>query len=93
VDLSDDWGPHRDWVRPLVLPRDEALAAARALPPGPADLLGETRACLLAMAAVRLDDSQLLSRARAMLLPARDELAGAGTGLFTFGPVARFLGD
>lgn len=91
VDLSDDWGPHLDWVRPLVLPHDEALAAARALPPGPADLLGETRACLLAMAAVRLDDPQLRSRARAMLLPAKDELAGAGTGLFTFGPVARIL--
>ncbi|MFC3897409.1 BTAD domain-containing putative transcriptional regulator [Lentzea rhizosphaerae] len=93
VDLSDDWGPHLDWVRPLVLPHDEALAAARALPPGPADLLGETRACLLAMAAVRLDDRELRSRARAMLLPAKDELAGAGTGLFTFGPVARFLDE
>jgi DNA-binding SARP family transcriptional activator len=93
VDLSDDWGPHLDWVRPLVLPHDEALAVARALPPGPADLLGETRACLLAMAAVRLDDPQLRTRARAMLLPAKDELAGAGTGLFTFGPVATFLDE
>ncbi|MCP2244306.1 BTAD domain-containing putative transcriptional regulator [Lentzea aerocolonigenes] len=93
VDLSDDWGPHLDWVRPLVLPHDEALAAARALPPGPADLLGETRACLLAMAAVRLDDPELRSRARAMLLPAKDELAGAGTGLFTFGPVGTFLDE
>lgn len=93
VDLSDDWGPHLDWVRPLVLPHDEALAAARALPPGPADLLGETRACLLAMTAVRLDDPELRSRARAMLLPAKGELAGAGTGLFTFGPVATFLDE
>lgn len=91
VDLSDDWGPHLDWVRPLVLPVDEALVAARALPDGPADLLSEVRACLLAMAAVRLRDPGLRLRARSLLLPASGELAGAGTGLFTFGPVARYL--
>jgi DNA-binding SARP family transcriptional activator len=93
VDLSDDWGPHLDWVRPLVLPHDEALAAAWALPPGPADLLGEVRACLLAMAAVRLGDPELGERARSLLLPAEAELAGAGTGLFTFGPVTRYLDE
>ncbi|NKE59416.1 hypothetical protein FXN61_22445 [Lentzea sp. PSKA42] len=93
VDLSDDWGPHLDWVRPLVLPHDEALAAARALPPGPADLLAEVRACLLAMAATRLRDQELRERARSLLLPARAELAGAGTGLFTFGPVSRYLDE
>ncbi|MFD5828270.1 BTAD domain-containing putative transcriptional regulator [Lentzea sp. NPDC060358] len=92
VDLGDDWGPLRAWVEPLALPRAEALEAARALPPGPADLLGEVRACLLAMAAERLGDDVLLDRARALLEPARHELAGAGTGLVTFGPVARFLG-
>ncbi|KOV83893.1 hypothetical protein ADL03_19445 [Nocardia sp. NRRL S-836] len=91
VDLNDDWGPHLDWVRPLVLPPEEALVAARALPAGPADLLGETRAYLLAMAAIRLRDQGLRDRARAVLLPAKDELAGAGTGLFTFGPVSRCL--
>ncbi|MGW6932684.1 BTAD domain-containing putative transcriptional regulator [Lentzea sp. NPDC054927] len=91
VDLNDDWGPHLEWVRPLVLPHDEALAAARALPPGPADLLSEARACLLAMAALRLRDPGLVERAYSLLLPAEDELAGAGTGLFTFGPVTRYL--
>ncbi|GHH32827.1 BTAD domain-containing putative transcriptional regulator [Lentzea cavernae] len=91
VDLNDDWGPHLQWVRPLALPHDEALAAARALPPGPADLLAEVRACLLAMAAERLQDDELRERARGLLLPARDELV-AGTGLFTFGPVSDYLG-
>ncbi|SDJ08669.1 DNA-binding transcriptional activator of the SARP family [Lentzea albidocapillata subsp. violacea] len=90
VDLADDWGPHLDWVRPLVLPHDEAVKAARALPDGPADLLTEVRACLLAMAATRLRDDELAERAHALLLPAKDELV-AGTGLFTFGPVADYL--
>ncbi|WP_434443884.1 BTAD domain-containing putative transcriptional regulator [Lentzea sp. E54] len=92
VDLDDDWGPHLDWVRPLALPVDEALAAARALPPGPADLLSEVRACLLAMAAIRLNDPELRERAYELLLPAKDELV-AGTGLFTFGPVSRYLDE
>ncbi|MFJ8965923.1 BTAD domain-containing putative transcriptional regulator [Lentzea sp. NPDC102401] len=90
VDLDDDWGPHRDWVRPLALPHDEALKAARALPDGPADLLTEVRACLLAMAATRLGDDELAERAHALLLPAENELV-AGTGLFTFGPVTDYL--
>ncbi|HUQ55045.1 BTAD domain-containing putative transcriptional regulator [Lentzea sp.] len=92
VDLDEDWGPLRDWVSPLVLPHDEAREAAHALPRGPADLLSEVRACLLAMVAERLEDDELLERARVLLRPARHELAGAGTGLVTFGPVARFLG-
>ncbi|MDX3659931.1 AAA family ATPase [Streptomyces sp. ID05-26A] len=91
VDLADDWGPYRDWVRPLVLPHDEAVEAARALPNGPADLLIEVRACLLSMAATRLRDDELRHRAHELLLPAEAELV-AGTGLFTFGPVADFLG-
>ncbi|ANZ40214.1 hypothetical protein BBK82_33460 [Lentzea guizhouensis] len=92
VDLTDDWGPHLPWVRPLALPQKEALAAARTLPPGPADLLSETRACLIALAAIRLQDDDLRERARTALLPAKDEQA-AGTGLFTFGPISRFLDD
>jgi hypothetical protein len=90
VDLDEDWGPHLEWVRPLALPHDEALKAARALPDGPADLLTEVRACLLAMAATRLRDDELAERAHALLLPAKDELV-AGTGLFTFGPVTDYL--
>ena len=92
VDLDDDWGPHLPWVRPLALPPREALTAARNLPEPPADLLSETRACLLATAAIRLRDDELKHRARAALLPAKDEQA-AGTGLFTFGPISRFLDD
>ncbi|MDX8049769.1 BTAD domain-containing putative transcriptional regulator [Lentzea sp. BCCO 10_0798] len=90
VDLADDWGPHLDWVRPLALPHDEAVNAARALPDGPADLLTEVRACLLAMAATRLRDDELAERAHALLLPAKGELV-AGTGLFTFGPISGYL--
>ncbi|MFD9701092.1 BTAD domain-containing putative transcriptional regulator [Lentzea sp. NPDC059081] len=91
VDLDDDWGPLRDWVLPLALPLDEAAKAAHAVPEGPGDLLAEVRACLLAMAAERLQDNELRERARTILEPARHELA-AGTGLVTFGPVADFLG-
>lgn len=90
VDLTDDWGPYLDWVRPLALPHDEALEAARALPDGPADLLTEVRACLLSMAGTRLRDDELRHRAHELLLPAEAELV-AGTGLFTFGPVADYL--
>ncbi|MGI5499901.1 BTAD domain-containing putative transcriptional regulator [Lentzea sp. CA-135723] len=90
VDLDDDWGPHREWVAPLVLPPDEAVVAARALPDGPKDLLAEVRGCLLHLAAVRLGDDGLRRRARPVLLPAKGELV-AGTGLFTFGAVADYL--
>ncbi|GLY50532.1 BTAD domain-containing putative transcriptional regulator [Lentzea sp. NBRC 102530] len=90
VDLDDDWGPHRAWVEPLVLPADEALAAVRALPDGPADLLAEVRGCLLAMAADRLGDDGVRARARRVLSPAAGEVV-AGTGLFTFGAVADYL--
>ncbi|WP_394619560.1 BTAD domain-containing putative transcriptional regulator [Lentzea sp. JNUCC 0626] len=90
VDLSDDWGPHRVWVEPLVLPVGEALVAVRALPDGPADLLAEVRGCLVAMAGARLRDDGVRERARRVLLPAAGEVV-AGTGLFTFGAVADFL--
>ncbi|WP_052360481.1 BTAD domain-containing putative transcriptional regulator [Kutzneria albida] len=95
VDLKADWGPHLDWVRPLGLlaagDRDGALAAARAVPESPRDLLYEARTCLLAVAAIELRDRPLMRQAHARLLPAAGELAGAGSGLVTLGPVSRYL--
>ncbi|WP_246155237.1 AfsR/SARP family transcriptional regulator [Saccharopolyspora hirsuta] len=95
VDLADDWGPFLPWVRPLALldagDRGAAAAAAQEIPPSPPDLLHETRLCLTAAAAVRLADRPLLERTYAALKPAESELAGAGSGLLTAGPVAQHL--
>ncbi|MDQ2586458.1 AfsR/SARP family transcriptional regulator [Saccharothrix yanglingensis] len=77
-----DWGPYEPWTRP-----------AADIPDPPHDLLLEARLCLHARAAVAADDHPAMTRLHAALLPARDELAGAGSGLLTLGPVARYLGD
>ncbi|MEV4759562.1 BTAD domain-containing putative transcriptional regulator [Micromonospora sp. NPDC049559] len=95
VDPDADWGPYRDWVRPLgrlaAGDRAGALAALAAIPESPHDLLREARACLVAVAAVALRDRPAMERGYAELLPAADELAGAGSGLLTLGPVAGHL--
>jgi len=87
-----DWGPYEPWVRPLLLlaagRRDEAAAALRSLPPSPHDLLWEARLCLAARAAQALDDRATLAHLRTQLLPAAGELAGAGSGILSLGPVA-----
>jgi DNA-binding SARP family transcriptional activator len=97
VDLGADWGPHLDRVRPLGLlaagDRTGALDAARAVPESPPDLLYEARTCLDAVTAIAVGDRTLMERAYERLRPAANELAGAGSGLLTFGPVARYLGD
>lgn len=97
VDLGADWGPYLPWVRPLGLlaagDRAGALVAARAVPDAPADLLHEARTCLAAMAAIGVGDRPMMEHAHAELLPAAGELAGAGSGLVSLGPVARYLGD
>ncbi|MGS2618204.1 BTAD domain-containing putative transcriptional regulator [Micromonospora sp. LZ34] len=94
---SWDFGPHQPWVRPLVLlragRRDEAAEALRTLPESPHDLLREARGCLAARAALALDDHVTMRHAYADLLPAAGELAGAGSGVLTLGPVAGYLGD
>ncbi len=94
IDPSDDWGPHRPWARALHLlaagRRDEARAAVRE---SPRDLLFEARTCLTASVAIGLGDRDLMRQVYADLLPASGELAGAGSGLLTTGPVARWLGD
>jgi hypothetical protein len=92
---EEDWGPYEPWTRPLVLVaqqrREEAAAALRALPDPPGDLLLEGLWCLAAHAAVAVGDRRMMQRAHTHLEPAAGELAGAGSGLLTLGPVARYL--
>ncbi|MFE2614401.1 BTAD domain-containing putative transcriptional regulator [Micromonospora chalcea] len=90
-----DWGPYTPWARPLVLlaadRRDEAARALRRTPAPPRDLLQEALWCLTGRAAVALGDREVMLRARDALAPAAGELAGAGSGLLTVGPVAAHL--
>ncbi|MEV4714884.1 BTAD domain-containing putative transcriptional regulator [Micromonospora sp. NPDC049374] len=94
---GEDWGPYEPWVRPLLLlaagHRTEAAEALEAVPDSPHDLLREARGCLVARAAVALDDRARIRATYADLLPADGELAGAGSGVLTLGPVARHLDD
>ncbi|WP_055553700.1 ATP-binding protein, partial [Streptomyces kanamyceticus] len=79
------FGPYEPWCRPADL---------TALPPSAPDLLLEARLCLHARAAVAAgDDPVLMERLYRQLLPACGELAGAGSGLVSFGPVDRYAGD
>ncbi|MEU5270762.1 AfsR/SARP family transcriptional regulator [Streptomyces hygroscopicus] len=92
-----DWGPYAPWARPLVLlaqgRRAEAGAALRTVPDPPRDLLLEALWCLTGQAAIALGDRETMARARTALAPAAGELAGAGSGLLTLGPVSRHLAD
>ncbi|SCL29269.1 AfsR/SARP family transcriptional regulator [Micromonospora inyonensis] len=94
-DDDTDWGPYAPWVRPLVLlARDrpaDAAAALRQSPDPPRDLLFEALWCLTAQAAITLNDRATMKRAHAELAPAADELAGAGSGVLTVGPVSHHL--
>ncbi|MFJ9899239.1 BTAD domain-containing putative transcriptional regulator [Streptomyces sp. NPDC091280] len=97
TDDSVDWGPYEPWARPLVSlahgrPND-ARAALRSLPEPPRDLLFEALWCLAARAALAVGDRATMERARSELAPAAAELAGAGSGLLTLGPVARYLDE
>ncbi|WP_046766733.1 AfsR/SARP family transcriptional regulator [Jiangella alkaliphila] len=97
LDFADDtdWGPYAPWARPLVLlARDrpaDAAAALRMVPEPPHDLLFEASWCLTGRAAIAVGDHALAARARAALAPAAGELAGAGSGVLTAGPVALHL--
>ncbi|MET8865236.1 BTAD domain-containing putative transcriptional regulator [Nonomuraea sp. NPDC004580] len=91
-----EWGPYEEWVRPLVLlaegRSEQAREAVRAVPESPRDLLYELRTCLHATAALATGVTDRLQDLYDRLLPARDELGGAGSGLVTLGPVALYLG-
>ncbi|MDX2647135.1 BTAD domain-containing putative transcriptional regulator [Streptomyces sp. PA03-1a] len=95
VDPAAEWGPYRPWAQPFVLlragRRAEALAALRALPEPPPDLMYEALCCVQSVLAVELGDRDVLEALHARLLPAAGELAGAGSGLLTAGPVDRYL--
>ncbi|WP_405994749.1 BTAD domain-containing putative transcriptional regulator [Streptomyces sp. NBC_00986] len=97
TDEHIDWGPYGPWARPLVLLAqdrpDEARAALSSLPDPPRDLLFEALWCLAARAALAVGDRDTMERALAELTPAAAELAGAGSGLLTLGPVAHHLDD
>jgi DNA-binding SARP family transcriptional activator len=95
VDPDTDWGPYRPWAEPfavLAAGRDtEARTALAALPEPPPDLLYEALCCAEAALALALGDRTALERTYERLLPASGELAGAGSGLLTFGPVDGWL--
>ena len=88
-------GPYAPWVEPLLAldagDRDAAMDLARAAPEPPADHLRELRWALAAETAVRLGDADLARRARRALARTPDELAGAGSGLVSLGPVRQCL--
>ncbi|WP_445518310.1 BTAD domain-containing putative transcriptional regulator [Streptomyces sp. NEAU-174] len=97
TDADLDWGPYAPWARPLVLlaqdRRAEAAAALRTVPEPPRDLLLEALWCLTGRAAIAVGDQETIARTHAALAPAAAELAGAGSGLLTVGPVSRHLAD
>ncbi|MFJ4233380.1 BTAD domain-containing putative transcriptional regulator [Cellulosimicrobium cellulans] len=90
-----DPGPYAPWVEPLLAldagDRRGAADLARAVPEPPADHLCELRWTLVAETAVRLGDAGLARRARHALARVPDELAGAGSGLVSAGPVRAWL--
>ncbi|NDL56176.1 BTAD domain-containing putative transcriptional regulator [Phytoactinopolyspora mesophila] len=97
IDDDLDWGPYHPWARPLVLlAKDRSADAADALrkaPDPPRDLLFEAMWCLAGRAAVVLGNTEVMERAYHELSPAAAELAGAGSGLVTLGPVSSYLAE
>ncbi len=95
VDPRADWGPYRPWAEPFALLADgraaEARTALRSLAQPPPDLLYEALCCAEAALALELGDRAALERTYDRLLPASGEIAGAGSGVLTFGPVDTWL--
>ncbi|WP_328606450.1 AAA family ATPase [Amycolatopsis sp. NBC_00345] len=79
-EVDDDFGGYAPWCRP-----------SGEIPDSPRDLLFEARTCLHAVAAIAAGDRAVMKRLYDALLPAARELAGAGSGLVTLGPVAGYL--
>jgi DNA-binding SARP family transcriptional activator len=90
-----DPGPYEPWIRPHLLLAGgrtaDAAEAVRALPETPPDHLLEVLWCLAGRAALAVGDSATAARAERALAPAAGELAGAGSGMLTFGPVDEHL--
>jgi DNA-binding SARP family transcriptional activator len=90
-----DWGPYEPWARPLLLAsegrEDEAVHLLGSVPSPPRDLLYEALWGLLAHTALRVGDHATMRRAHTALAPAAGELAGAGSGVLTLGPVSAYL--
>ncbi|GAA4239326.1 BTAD domain-containing putative transcriptional regulator [Actinomadura meridiana] len=97
TDTHTTWGPYEPWAKPVVLLAQghpaEAAKALRHTPDPPRDLLFEAMWSLTARAAIAVDDRETMTRARHELAPAAAELAGAASGLLTFGPVSAQLDD
>ncbi|ARE36619.1 SARP family transcriptional regulator [Rhodococcus sp. BH4] len=96
-DPTTQWGPYEPWARPHLLiaqgQTNEAAKAVEALPDPPEDLLSEALWCLTAAAATAVGDRRVKERARAAILPAAAEIAGAGSGMLTVGPVSHYLAE
>ncbi|WP_205856322.1 AfsR/SARP family transcriptional regulator, partial [Phytoactinopolyspora endophytica] len=96
-DDDTDWGPYAPWARPLVLLAHdrpaEAADALRQTPEPPCDLLYEALWCLAGRAAIATGDRRIMERAFTELTPAAKEVAGAGSGMLTVGPVSQHLDD
>ncbi len=90
-----DWGPYENWVRPWLLvgagDTEAARAALRDIAPPPRDLMFEALWCVVGRAATAVGDHGTMRRALRELQSAASELAGAQSGLITFGPVSRYL--
>ncbi|MGW7425410.1 BTAD domain-containing putative transcriptional regulator [Streptomyces sp. NPDC054813] len=95
LDPDADWGPYLPWIRPgLALAADGEGAAREALhglPEPPADLVQEALWCVVAAVALAVGDRGALRRCQDGLRPAAGQLAGAGSGLVTAGPVDTWL--
>ncbi|GAA1680404.1 BTAD domain-containing putative transcriptional regulator [Glycomyces endophyticus] len=94
---GSDWGPYRPWVEPVLSlargDRDGAAAALERAPAPPGDLMLEALWTVMSRAAVGLRHRPAIERALAALEPAAGELAGAGSGTLTAGPVDRHLAE
>ncbi|MFQ1002670.1 BTAD domain-containing putative transcriptional regulator [Modestobacter sp. SSW1-42] len=84
-------GPYAPWLEPHHRLAAGEPAAVSALPDPPPGLLLEALWVLAGTAARAVGDTAVLARAREALAPAAGELAGAGSGMLTAGPVADHL--